>query len=173
MLRATSPNSPLSTGFPAEGLVSKMFWLGCGPKTPDTAVGCTVAHDKHNIWVVGSSDAAMAVAVNHIVKNQGGWALVSGGKVLADVCYEVGGLMTNRPAADLDKDMNALYAAAEKIEWLYEPTFSPRWYPGFPERLQFATLTCAPWRWVLVAPTNAVPQGLVNVQTGESHPIVW
>jgi len=159
--------------FSGKGLVSKMFWLGCGPKTPDTAVGCTVAHDKHNIWVVGSSDAAMAVAVNHIVKNQGAWALVSGGKVLADVCYEVGGLMTNRPAADLDKDMNALYAAAEKIEWLYEPTFSPRWYPGFPERLQFATLTCAPWRWVLVAPTNAVPQGLVNVQTGQSHPIVW
>ncbi len=46
--------------FSGEGKVAKMFWLGCGPATPDTAVGCTVAHDKHNIWVVGSSDAAMA-----------------------------------------------------------------------------------------------------------------
>lgn len=159
--------------FSGKGKVAKMFWLGCGPKTPDTAVGCTVAHDKHNIWVVGSSDAAMAEVVNRIVDNQGGWALVTDGKVVADVHYEVGGLMTNRPAEALDAEMDKLYAEANKIEWLYEPTFSPRWFPGFPERLQFATLTCAPWRWVLVAPTDAVPQGFVNVQTGESHPVVW
>ncbi|NGN43462.1 adenine deaminase [Mesorhizobium sp. CGMCC 1.15528] len=159
--------------FSGEGKVAKMFWLGCGPKTPDTAVGCTVAHDKHNIWVVGSSDAGMAEVVNRIRDNQGGWALVTGGKVVADVRYEVGGLMTNRTAEALDVEMQALYIAAEKIEWLYEPTFSPRWFPGFPERLQFATLTCAPWRWVLVAPTEAVPQGFVNVQTGQSHKVVW
>ena len=159
--------------FSGEGRVAKMFWLGCGPRTPDTAVGCTVAHDKHNIWVVGSSDAAMAAVVNRIRANQGGWALVTGGEVVAEVRYEVGGLMTNRDAEALDADMQALYAAAERIEWLYEPTYSPRWFPGFPERLQFATLTCAPWRWVLVAPTDAVPQGFVNVQTGESHPVVW
>lgn len=159
--------------FSGEGKVAKMFWLGCGPKTPDTAVGCTVAHDKHNIWVVGSSDAAMAEVVNRIVDNQGGWALVTGGKVVADVHYEVGGLMTNRPAEALDAEMAKLYAEADKIEWLYEPTFSPRWFPGFPERLQFATLTCAPWRWVLVAPTDAAPQGFVNVQTGASHKVVW
>ena len=42
--------------FSGEAKISRMFWLGCGPKTPDTAVGCTVAHDKHNIWIVGSSD---------------------------------------------------------------------------------------------------------------------
>ncbi|MDH4986978.1 adenine deaminase C-terminal domain-containing protein [Aminobacter anthyllidis] len=159
--------------YSGKGLVAKMFWLGCGPKTPDTAVGCTVAHDQHNIWVVGSSDAAMAEVVNRISENQGGWALVTSGKVVADVHYEVGGLMTNRPAEALDAKMEKLYAEANKIDWLYEPTFSPRWFPGFPERLQFATLTCAPWRWVLVAPTDAVPQGFVNVQTGESHKVVW
>jgi adenine deaminase len=159
--------------YSGKGRVAKMFWLGCGPKTPDTAVGCTVAHDQHNIWVVGSSDAAMAEVVNRIAQNQGGWALVTDGKVVADVHYEVGGLMTNRPAEALDAEMEKLYAEANKIDWLYEPTFSPRWFPGFPERLQFATLTCAPWRWVLVAPTDAVPQGFVNVQTGESHKVVW
>ncbi|MEJ6781709.1 adenine deaminase [Aminobacter sp. Piv2-1] len=159
--------------YSGKGRVAKMFWLGCGPKTPDTAVGCTVAHDQHNIWVVGSSDAAMAEVVNRISENQGGWALVTGGKVVADVHYEVGGLMTNRPAEALDAEMEKLYAEANKIDWLYEPTFSPRWFPGFPERLQFATLTCAPWRWVLVAPTDAVPEGFVNVQTGESHKVVW
>ncbi|MDF2799055.1 MAG: Adenine deaminase, partial [Devosia sp.] len=44
---------------------------------------------------------------------------------------------------------------------------------GFPERLAFATLTCAPWRWVLVAPSPLAPQGFVNVATGATHPVVW
>src|SRR6185503_20324591 len=65
--------------FSGEGRVSKMFWRGCGPRTPETAVACSVAHDKHNIWVVGSSDAAMAKAVNTLVEMQGGWALVREG----------------------------------------------------------------------------------------------
>lgn len=159
--------------YSGEGRVARMFWLGCGPATPDTAVGCTVAHDQHNIWVVGSSDEAMALVVDRIAQNQGGWALARGGEIRAEVRYEIGGLMTCRTADELDNDMEVLYREAKKIEWLYEPTFSPRWFPGFPERLQFATLTCAPWRWVLVAPTDAVPQGFVNVQTGESHPVVW
>ncbi len=159
--------------FSGEGKVAKMFWLGCGPRTPDTALACSVAHDKHNIWAVGSSDAAMALAVNTLNEMQGGWALVRDGKVLATVSYEIGGLMSCRSPEALDAEMQALYAAAETIEWMYEPTFHPRWFPGFPERLIFATLTCAPWRWVLVAPCEQAPQGFVNVQSGEAHPVVW
>ncbi|MEJ1160039.1 adenine deaminase [Prosthecomicrobium sp. N25] len=159
--------------FSGEGRVGRMFWRGCGPATPDTAVGCTVGHDKHNIWVVGSSDAAMAAVANRIAEIQGGWVLVARGRIAAEVRHEVGGLMTCRPAEALDADMQALYRAAAEVEWMYEPTWSPRWFPGFPERLQFATLTCAPWRWVLVAPSERAPEGFVNVATGETHPVVW
>jgi adenine deaminase len=159
--------------FSGEGKTAAMFWLGTGPATPDTALACSMGHDKHNIWVVGSSDEAMALAVNTLRQTQGGWALVSGGKVLATVRYEVGGLMTCRPAVELDAEMAELYRQGETIDWMFEPTFSPRWWPGFPERLAFATLTCAPWRWVLVAPSPLAPQGFVNVATGATHPVVW
>jgi adenine deaminase len=159
--------------FSGEGRTSAMFWLGTGPRTPETALACSMGHDKHNIWVVGSSDAAMAQAVNALRETQGGWALVREGALAATVCYEVGGLMTCRPPEELDAEMQALYAEGEKVEWMYEPTYSPRWFPGFPERLAFATLTCAPWRWVLVAPSDLAPQGFVNVATGQTHPIVW
>lgn len=159
--------------FSGEGKTAKMFWLGTGPKTPDTALACSMGHDKHNIWVVGSSDEAMALAVNTLTDIKGGWALVSGGKVLATVRYEIGGLMTCRPAQDLDAEMTELYRQGEAIDWMYEPTYSPRWWPGFPERLAFATLTCSPWRWVLVAPSPLAPEGFVNVSTGETHNIVW
>ena len=155
------------------GRLSAMFWLGCGPADPDTALACSMAHDSHNIWVVGSSDAAMAAAVNRLQEIGGGWALVHGGEVVADVCYEAGGLMTARPAEELDAEMQVLRDKAAKVEWMYEPTVTEIWKPGFPETLMFATLTCAPWRWVLVAPSAAAPTGFVNVQTGETRPVVW
>ncbi|MEM9974526.1 MAG: adenine deaminase C-terminal domain-containing protein [Pseudomonadota bacterium] len=156
-----------------EGRVATMFWRGCGPATEDTAVGCTVGHDSHNLWITGSSDAAMALVANTIREQQGGWALASGGQVFATVRYEIGGLMTARPAEALDAEWQEFLAKAQTIEWFYEPSSSPRWGPGFPERLQFATLTCSPWRWVLVAPNDTAPTGFVNVKTGESHPVVW
>jgi adenine deaminase len=159
--------------FSGDARVSKMFWRGCGPRTPDTALACSVAHDKHNIWVTGSSDEAMASAVNALVETQGGWALVRESCLSATVRFEIGGLMTCRPAEELDREMQKLYAEAKTVDWMYEPTFRPRWEPGFPERLMFATLTCAPWTWVLVAPCREAPEGFINVQTGEPHPVVW
>ncbi len=160
-------------GAGGQGGVARMFWRGCGPATEGTALASSLAHDTHNIWAVGSCDAAMAQAVNAVAAQQGGWALVVRGRLAATVRYEVAGLMTARSAAVLDAEMQALYRAAEAVEWMHEPTFSPRWPKGFPERLAFATLTCSPWRWVLVAPTPAAPQGLVNVRTGATHPVVW
>jgi len=159
--------------FHGDAKVASMFWLGCGPKTERVAVACSVGHDKHNIWVVGSDDAAMAMAVNRLKEIGGGWALVRDGAVVGEVRFEVAGLMTARPAAVLDEEMQRFYAVANEIEWMYEPSAESLWQPGFPEFLKFATLTCSPWRWVLVAPCERAPEGFVNVQTGESHAVVW
>lgn len=156
-----------------DGAVAKMFWTGCGPADPDTALACSVAHDSHNVWAVGSSDAAMATAVNHLSAIQGGWALVHRGRLVADARLEIGGLMTARSAEDFDREMQAFYRAAADVEWMYLPSSLNLWKPGFPEFLKFATLTCSPWRWVLVAPSKLAPEGFVNVQTGETHKVVW
>ncbi|NYF80770.1 adenine deaminase [Granulicella arctica] len=153
--------------------VASMFWLGCGPKTEYVAVACSVAHDSHNIWAVGSCDAAMAMAVNRLKEIGGGWTLVRDGAVVGEVRFEIAGLMTARSAEELDAEMQLFYKAANNIDWMYEPSAESLWQPGFPEFLKFATLTCSPWRWVLVAPCERAPQGFVNVQTGESHAVVW
>ena len=159
--------------YAGSGAVAKMFWTGTGPRDPDTALACSVAHDSHNIWSIGSSDAAMAMAVNRVQDMDGGWVLVHGGAVVAEVQMEIAGLMTARPAEAFDADMQAFLAGANEVEWMYAPAAMNRWKPGFPEFLIFATLTCAPWRWVLVAPSEMAPEGFVNVQTGETHPVVW
>ncbi len=156
-----------------DGAVSAMFWTGCGPQDPDTALACSVAHDSHNIWCVGSDDAAMALAVNRLQEINGGWVLVHKGEIVAEVLLEVAGLMTSRSADEFDAEMQCFYRAAEDVNWMFRPSALNPWKPGFPEFLKFATLTCAPWTWVLVAPSTAAPNGFVNVQTGKSHPIVW
>jgi adenine deaminase len=156
-----------------DGAVAKMFWTGCGPQDPDTALACSVAHDSHNIWVVGSSDEAMASAVNRLQQIDGGWVLVHRGRIVGEVRYEIAGLMTARDAEALDAEMQAFYRAAGEVTWMYKPSALNLWKPGFPEFLIFATLTCSPWRWVLVAPSKLAPEGFVNVQTGEAHKVVW
>ena len=156
-----------------DGAVAKMFWTGCGPEDPDTALCCSVAHDSHNVWVVGSSDAAMAKAVNRLQEIDGGWVLVHRGEIVAEVRYEIAGLMTARTAEALDTEMQAFYKQASKVTWMFSPSALNLWKPGFPDYLVFATLTCAPWRWVLVAPSKLAPNGFVNVQTGATHEVVW
>ncbi|MFM2279479.1 MAG: hypothetical protein RLZZ444_1710, partial [Pseudomonadota bacterium] len=89
--------------YAGDGKLASMFWIGCGPADEETALACSVAHDSHNIWSIGSSDEAMAMAVNRLAETGGGWVLVHRGRIAAEVHFEIGGLMTARPAEALDK----------------------------------------------------------------------
>ena len=145
--------------------LGKMFWTGLGPKTPDTAIATSVSHDLHNITVVGSSDAAMALAVNRVAELKGGIVLVSAGKVVAEMRLEIGGLMTSRPVADAAASMENLYAKSDAFEWIGNP--------GFPQGVIFAMITCSPFTWRLVVPYPGNPSGLVLLQTGKTMPTIW
>ena len=156
----------LTDRYQGKGAVSAMYWREIGPTTPDSAASCSVAHDLHNIWSVGNSDRAMAMATNKVASMDGGCALVRGHEVVASVRYEIGGLMTQRPAEEVAAEIDALHAAADDMEWLGDS-------PGWPKRMIFAFLTASPWKWALVAPYEGNPEGFVNVATGETHPVAW
>jgi adenine deaminase len=145
--------------------LGKMFWKNVGPKTPNSALSCSIAHDLHDIWVTGSSDEAMALAANTVADMGGGWVLVNNGQVVAKVRLEVGGLMSCRPAQEVGADLEHLWAEGDKMEWFGQP--------GIPKRMIAGFLTCTPWHWVLVAPTDKIPSGLVDVTTGHVHDVVW
>jgi adenine deaminase len=151
--------------YTGKGKLGKMFWTGIGPKTPNSAVATSVSHDLHNITVVGSSDEAMAMAVNRIAEIKGGIVLVNNGKVTAEMRLEIGGLMTSRPISDAAVSMEDLYAKSDALEWIANP--------GFPKRVLFAMITCSPFTWRLVVPYPGNPSGLVLLQTGKTMPIVW
>jgi len=58
------------------------------------AVASTLAHDSHNLIVLGTDRADMALAANTVLAMKGGMAAALKGKVLAKLPFPVGGLMT-------------------------------------------------------------------------------
>ncbi len=58
------------------------------------AIASSVAHDSHNICVIGVDDDDMAVAVNRLIEMKGGFVVASGGEVLAELALPLAGLMS-------------------------------------------------------------------------------
>lgn len=81
-----------STGNITVGLVQ-----GFGFNIP-CAVATTVAHDSHNLIVVGTSEEDMATAVNALEEWGGGQVVVREGKIIGKVELPIAGLMSNEPA---------------------------------------------------------------------------
>lgn len=78
------------------------FIEGLGLKK--AAIAQTIAHDSHNIIVLGDNDKDMEIAVNNIIHNNGGIAFVSECKLLECLKLPIGGLMTSQnPDLVMDK----------------------------------------------------------------------
>jgi adenine deaminase len=79
------------------------------------AMASTVAHDAHNVMVVGARDATgpgeMAAAVARLAEIGGGQVAVLDGRVIAEVALPIGGLMSPlaaREVADLTEGAKAI-----------------------------------------------------------------
>ncbi len=62
------------------------------------AIGSTVAHDSHQMIVVGTDESDMALAANELARVGGGQVLVINGRVIAMVELSIAGLMSNERA---------------------------------------------------------------------------
>lgn len=81
------------------------------------ALASTVGHDAHNCIVVGAAGtggpAAMSAAVGRLAELGGGQVVVDGdGRVLAELALPIGGLMSDRPVAEVADGLGHLVAAA-------------------------------------------------------------
>jgi adenine deaminase len=79
------------------------------------ALGSTVAHDAHNLVVVGMNDADMARVVERLGELGGGIVAVEGGEVLAELPLPVGGLLADLPLAEVVERSRACTEAAERL----------------------------------------------------------
>lgn len=81
----------------ATGNIGKGFVKGFNLKSG--AIASTVAHDSHNMIIVGTNDYDMYVAAVELVKSQGGKVVVNNGEVISKLPLSIAGLMS-------DKDFN-------------------------------------------------------------------
>ncbi len=89
------------------GGVQVGFVHGFGFNVP-CAIASTVAHDSHHMLVVGTDDAAMALAANELAARSGGMLVVKDGQVAAVVELPIAGLMS-------DERADAVAQKAEKV----------------------------------------------------------
>ena len=78
-----------ATGNIGKGFV-KGFNLKCG------AIASTVAHDSHNMIVIGTNDADMYTAAVALIKCKGGKVVVKDGEIISELALPIAGLMSDR-----------------------------------------------------------------------------
>jgi adenine deaminase len=75
----------------------------------------TVAHDAHNLLVIGTNDEDMALAANTLIACGGGMTAVQNGRVLGTVPLPIAGLMNDKPVEEMAEIVGKLSEAWEKI----------------------------------------------------------
>lgn len=78
------------------------------------AIASSVAHDSHNIVVVGYDSKMMAEAVNMVIDNKGGFAVVS--EAFSDsLSLPIAGLMTNEEAFKVAEKLDVLHKMVKAL----------------------------------------------------------
>lgn len=95
------------------GNIGRSFVTGFGLK--NGAIASSVGHDSHNITVIGTNDADMALAVNRVIEMKGGFAVAENGRITADLALPVAGLMSTEPFEAISKNLEHLRAAAHAL----------------------------------------------------------
>ena len=81
------------------------------------ALASTVAHDAHNIVVVGMNDGDMVHAVHRLGELGGGIVVVDDGKVTSELPLPVAGLLADAPLAKVIAQSLACNDAARSLGW--------------------------------------------------------
>lgn len=89
------------------GNVACGFLKGYGIR--EGAVALSVAHDSHNIIVVGVSDEEMEFAVNSLIAQEGGIVLVKEGKVVESMPMPIAGLMSDQSGEWVDQKLTDIH----------------------------------------------------------------
>lgn len=92
------------------GNVAVALLRGYGIK--EGAVAISIAHDSHNIIVVGVNDEDMAVAVQSLIAQSGGMVLVKQGQIIASMPMPVGGIMSDQSGEWVDGKLSEIHDVA-------------------------------------------------------------
>lgn len=92
------------------GNVAVSLLRGYGIK--EGAVALSIAHDSHNIIVVGTSDSDMTYAVKQLIAQNGGIILVKKGAVKEAMSMPIGGIMSDQSGKYVECALSRIHEAA-------------------------------------------------------------
>lgn len=133
----------------ASGNIGLGFVRGFG--LASGAIASSVAHDSHNLIVVGTNDHDMFTAAVQVVKMRGGFCAVRDGQVLGDVPLSIAGLMSEADAATLAEQLRMLHDAAQSLDVKLRRPFMA---------LSFLSLS-------VIGELKVTDQGLIDVSRGQ------
>jgi adenine deaminase len=99
----------------ATGRIGLGFVSGSGLRLG--ALASSVAHDAHNLVVVGMSDRDMAFAVERLAEIGGGIVAVGDLRVLAECPLPIAGLLSDGRLTDVIRESRACNEAAQELGW--------------------------------------------------------
>jgi adenine deaminase len=105
----------------ATGNVGLGFVKGIGLQRG--ALASTVAHDSHNLIVVGANDSDMLAAAYAVAEMGGGLVAAADGKVISKLPLPVAGLISDEPLETVRAKMDGLQAAARDLGSLLHDPF--------------------------------------------------
>lgn len=138
------------TGHVGMGLIS-----GIGLKKG--AIASSVSHDAHNLIIVGTNEADMAVAANRLRELGGGILTVAEGKVVAEMPLPYAGLMTGADAQTAARQNDAVRESVHSL--------------GVPQETE-PFMTTAFISLTVIPHIKITTLGLVDVDRQEQVPLV-
>ncbi len=137
----------------ASGAVGLGFVQGLGLR--EGALASSVAHDHHNLVVVGVDDESMLAAARRTADLGGGMVAAKGAQILAELPLPIAGLMVDAPVEDVRTRLDeVLQAAASLGSTLRDPFMA----------MSFLALEVIP-------SLKLTDQGLIDVEKFEKVPL--
>ncbi|MBC2581226.1 adenine deaminase [Clostridium sp. DJ247] len=79
------------------------------------AIASTVAHDSHNLIVIGDNDEDMLIAIEELKRVNGGYTVVSNGKIMGTLELPVAGLMSDNTAEFVEYTLKNMLEQAKSL----------------------------------------------------------
>jgi len=79
------------------------------------ALGSSVAHDSHNIIIVGTNDKDMLNVGAAIAKMGGGLAISVDEKIIDSLPLPIAGLMSDRPLSEVKENLDSIYKTSKSL----------------------------------------------------------
>ena len=114
----------------ATGNIGKGFVKGFNLKCD--AIASTVAHDSHNMIVIGTNDFDMYTAAVALIKCQGGKVVVKDGEIISQLPLPIAGLMSDKEFDFVVEKCDELNKAAHSIRCKLEDPFMTMGFLSLP-----------------------------------------